>query len=249
MKYALAVNEVCESLDDNVAKILEQIETASKNGADMIIFPEAAITGLYNKDLPEFDYGLCLSEDSAILAGISQKAKDLCLYVSIGFLEKENDYIFDSVICFDPSGSIISKYRRNSSGWHGKEANPEIYKEGKEIVEFTIDGRRCSYLICGDLFDESLVNKIKDRDINVLIIPLARSFKETQNAQNEWEENELIFYAEQCYKTKALCFMVNYIDTNVNGGYYFGGAHVIKEGKVVDKLPIGSPGILYYDIT
>lgn len=250
MKYALVVNKVTSDINLNVELILEFIKEAKSNGAEFIIFPESAITGFDNRDIPEHDFKLAFSENSNIIQSICKSAKENQIYISLGFFEEDNNSIYDSTICIDDSGEIICKYRRMTKGWHGNEADKEIYKEGEEIKTFYIKNKKYGYLICGDLFDDKLVHKIREENIDILVFPFARSFYNGHVSQERWDVEEMPSYIEQITKCNALTLMTNYIEHSKSTEYYyFGGAYAVdKLGKVIAKKEIGSEGILYADI-
>jgi len=58
MKVALAVNHVTPNIDKNMSEILQMIDDAAEAKADLILFPEAAPTGLINNDTPPTIYHL-----------------------------------------------------------------------------------------------------------------------------------------------------------------------------------------------
>ena len=50
MKAALIVNPVSPNTDSNVATILKMANEAADSCVDLVLFPEAALTGLVNTD-------------------------------------------------------------------------------------------------------------------------------------------------------------------------------------------------------
>jgi len=58
MKVALVVNCVTTNTYMNFARMLSCIEECAKNGAQLVVFGEAAITGLINNDDPAHDFPL-----------------------------------------------------------------------------------------------------------------------------------------------------------------------------------------------
>jgi predicted amidohydrolase len=58
MKAALVVNRVLPDVDANLANILKAAHAAADEGADLVVFPEAALTGLINNDDPAHDLPL-----------------------------------------------------------------------------------------------------------------------------------------------------------------------------------------------
>ena len=55
MKAALAVNKVTRDVPANLAGMEQLAEEAADAGADLVLFPEAALTGLINNDDPAHD--------------------------------------------------------------------------------------------------------------------------------------------------------------------------------------------------
>lgn len=249
MKYALAVNRVTENLNYNVNLILEYIKEAKKNHADFIVFPECCITGLINNDIPEHDLALGITENSNIIRSICKFAMQNEIYVSIGFLELNNKSLYDSTICIDNFGNIISKYRRMSDGWHGSNADKKVYKQGIDIATFNIENKKYSYLICGDLFDNIIVGKVRKENIDILIFPFARTLNNGDVSQKRWDMEEMPYYIGQISKIGAITLMVNYIkDSSNTRNYFFGGAFVVdKSGKIIAQKDIGNAGMLYFE--
>lgn len=250
MKYALAVNTVTLHVQENVNGMIKYIIKAGRNGAEMVIFPETAITGLCNTDITMHDLQLGLESDSAIISRISNQAKSSKVYVSLGLFEKCQGQLYDSAFCISPDGQIIAKYRRRSDGWHNSNADKNVYREGNEFTSFYVDGKKHSYLICGDLFNDELVNEVKRHRPDVLIIPFARTFHRGMPSQTRWDEEEMPYYIEQIRKSGTTTLMVNYLCPSDNTrDYYFGGAFAVnKEGTVIAQKDILSDGLLFVTI-
>ncbi|MCK5847893.1 MAG: hypothetical protein KAH01_01690, partial [Caldisericia bacterium] len=64
MRYSLIVNRITDNIDDNVKRILEYIDESKNNGAEFVLFPECALTGLQNNDIEEHDLKLGIKENS-----------------------------------------------------------------------------------------------------------------------------------------------------------------------------------------
>jgi len=60
-------------------------------------------------------------------------AREQKIHIGIGILEREGNKFYDSAILITPDKGIVLKYRRMTSGWHGKHANPKVYCEGNEF--------------------------------------------------------------------------------------------------------------------
>ena len=245
MKYAIVVPKVDTSITHNIDTINQYVEEAAADDAEFIIFPETSLTGFISDDNPEHDYKYAVSIDSSYINSIKKIACKFNVYVSLGFLEKDDEKIFDSVLCIDTKGSIKAHYRRISSGWHGRSADKNIYSKGKEIVEFYIGLKKYSYLLCGDLFEEDLVKEVKERKVDVVIVPTARSSEKLPYSQEIWDKEERDYYLEQVKKLSAKVLLSNYIDSIDN---YYGGAFVINGNGIIEKQKdIFEEGILYWE--
>lgn len=246
VKIALVANRIEKSIERNMENIILSIEKAAENGGDLVLFPEACITGLINNDVPEDDIKLGFEVLGSELKQLCDAARKNNINVAAGFLEKEEYHLYDSAVFINKRGDIALKYRRMSKGWHGKNADADFYREGTEVGYYNSDIGRICFLICGDLFDDSIVEKAKSVKPDYLLFPFARSFYMVNNNQEEWDKYEGFEYAKRVKKIGATTLMANYIGTEEIGDTSFGGAFVItSEGKIVKEMPLDKEGILY----
>lgn len=223
--------------------ILMYVKMAGEHKADLVVFPEAAITGLCLSDNPLTDINLGLSEDSPEIWDLCSSAKNNNLNLAIGVLERENGKLYDSALFINRNGEITLKYRRISSGW--RDSNQEtIYKEGSEINFLKTEFGSICFLICGDLFDEKLVSHVKDLNINILLFPFARSFCHGTDIKEKWQKEAFKEYVEQIKKSNTVTLAVNCLDED-----YFGGAFALnKDGSIISYFDIGQEGMLWVDL-
>jgi len=245
MKYAIVVPKLDTCISHNVDTINQYIVEAAAHKAEFIIFPETSLTGFISDDNPEHDYKYAVSIDSSYINSIKENACKCRVYVSLGFLEKDNDRIFDSAICIDTKGNVLAHYRRISNGWHGRNADRTIYGKGEDIVEFSVGSKKYCYLLCGDLFEEDLVNDVKERKVDIVIVPTARSSETVPYSQEIWDKEERDYYGEQVKRLGTRVLLSNYIDAIEN---YYGGAFVINGNGIIEKQKdIFEEGILYWE--
>lgn len=243
MKVALVVNKIKSSIQENIKDILEYIEKAKEHNADLVVFSETAITGLCLTDNPLNDIELGLSTESIEIIRLCNSAKNNNINVTIGILERDVDELYDTALFINRKGEIALKYRRISVGWRDS-SQDSIYKEGTEIGVLNSDFGKICFLICGDLFDEELVSKVKKAEVDYLLFPFARSFQFGFNIKEKWEKEAFKEYLEQIKKINTLTLATNYIDE-----CYFGGAFAInRDGSIISYLEIGQEGMLVVTI-
>lgn len=244
MKVALVVHRVKDTLLENFETIKKYIIEAARLNVDIILFSEAALTGLKNSDNPEKDIQLGIEIPSNITDELCNFAKDNKIYIALGLFEKENNNLYDTAIFISKNGKIEIKYRRISSGWYDSNLKDSIYKEGERIYIYESDFGKFCFLICGDLFNDNLVNEVKKLNADYLLFPFARSFYDGSFSQSRWDKEEINEYINQIKKTNTITLATNYIDDE-----YFGGAFIVTaNGSLISSLKIGKEGMLINNI-
>jgi len=96
--------------EKNLSKCLEFLETAAKKKAEIIVFPECALTGYCFSSLEE-----SFSVAEPVLGPSSRAIASLCtelnVYTIIGFLERDGEKYYNTVVLIGPKG-LIGKYRK-----------------------------------------------------------------------------------------------------------------------------------------
>ena len=244
MKIALSAIKIESDIDVNAYKIFNSIKTAAYKEANLILFPEASLTGLINNDNPEHDLDLGIEIPGMFTDLLEMLSKDLNIYIGIGLLERDENKLFDSAILIAPKRGIILKYRRISPGWHGQKANSSFYREGAGLSMVKTEFGNFMFLICGDLFDDEIVARVSKLKPDWLLYPFARSFEDGKNVVEKWE-NEKKYYTERVKMIGTTGLMVNYIADDGS----FGGAMVVSpEGGIKAELPVGKEGILFAEL-
>ncbi len=249
MKVALVVNRVTKDTHTNLLSIMDNTHKAADRGVDLILYPEAALTGLINNDDPDHDLLLGEPIPGPLTNTLSKVARERSIYISMGIIEREKSKLYDSAVLIDSKGEIVLKYRRIDPHWHGERADPEVYRQGKELRKAKTTLGEFSYLICGDLFDDGLINRLRRLRPEWLLFPFARCFEDGSYDQKRWDTEEKPEYINRVEQAGVTTFMVNYIADKENAGGSFGGAMVVSStGEIIEEFPIGIEGILYVDL-
>jgi predicted amidohydrolase len=95
----------------NLDKILLKTRTAARGGADLIVFPECALTGYVftsrKEAIPYMETVPGPSTDK-----LAACCRELGVYVIIGLLERDVDKCFNAAVLVGPEG-LAGKYRKN----------------------------------------------------------------------------------------------------------------------------------------
>lgn len=95
----------------NLTRVLSWMETAARShAADLVVFPECMLSG-YTFDSREQALDVALEIDDPIFDSLTQAAKTHGQFITLGFLEREVDLLFNSAAMIGPSG-VVGCYRK-----------------------------------------------------------------------------------------------------------------------------------------
>lgn len=132
---------------DNLIMIEEQIALAISNKAELIVFPELALTGYFLKDLvPD----VAISLDSPEIARLKQLSAEIAIV--IGFVEATADYRFFNSAVFLDKGEIVHIHRKVYLPTYGLFDELRYLARGDRFRAFDSRFGRIGMLICEDLW-------------------------------------------------------------------------------------------------
>ncbi len=162
------LNVVFGNPEANLGTALGHIRDLAARRVDLVIFPEAFLTGYVVKTVAEAK-GIALSgeDKSRILGDIQQAAKDHDIHVVIGYMEEEDGQIFNSATLFSPDRDA-QRYRKTHLPFLGidKFATP-----GNEIKVFETRLGKIGILICFDLRVPEACRELALQGADILVLP------------------------------------------------------------------------------
>ena len=256
MKVALAqLNYTIGDFEGNSAKIVDHINKAKNEGADLVVFSELSVTGYYPHDLLEKKEFIQKAENAvakiaehcigiaAIIGAprINEKARGKQLYNSAFFLnEGKIQHIQNKTLL--PTYDIFDEYRHF-------EPNREF-----KIVEFK--GEKIAITICEDLWDELPTANEFGKDKLYQISPMEELSKLNPDFvinisaspfsynQEEWRKNVLINKAKK-YNTSI--FYINQVGAQTELIFDGGSVFIDNEGEIVKELKYFEEDFLHVD--
>ena len=249
MKVALLINEVTSDIDGNLASIITLVNQACDAGAKLVLLPETALTGLVNNDDPRHDLPLSQTIPGAYTQCLGEVCIKRNIWLATGLLERDGNRLYDAAVLLDPTGAVHLKYRRIQPQWHGRLADPHVYCQGSDLPVADTPWGRTAIIICGDLFDDAVVERVNTAGVQLLILPFARCFSDGTPNQMRWDQDEMPVYCERIARTGSTTLMANYLALPELMGGAFGGAFVVKgDGTVITRYSLGSTGMLLVDL-
>lgn len=248
MKAAIISNLVTTDKQANQTRILQLASEAVERGAKFIMFPEAAATGLVNTGNPNTDLEIA----EPILGTRNKEWRDFAseneVFFAAGLLEREGTRIFDSAVLYNPEGKLILHYRRNDPGWHLPEDDPSVYCEGVDIpIVDSIIGK-LTFLICGDLWNDDVLTRLKAKNPDYLLYPFARNMVPRERIESTWKL-ELSAYKERWMVTGANVLAANLLSDYPQFESLGGVWYIDTVGRIIAEAPILHEEILLVDLT
>jgi NAD+ synthase (glutamine-hydrolysing) len=147
LRISLAqINPTVGDLDGNAGKIVEYIEMAREQGADIVAFPEMAVTGYPPEDLllkPRF-----IKDNLAALDRIKGETRGITAVV--GYVEGERELCNAAAVLHD--GDLAAVYRKMFLPNYSVFDEERYFKKGREPLIIVSNGVNVGIGICEDIW-------------------------------------------------------------------------------------------------
>lgn len=153
-KFKLALCQIAPKREDkaaNLAKIEELAAKAKAAGADLVVFPEMALTGYILSDQV---YGLAEQVPGPSVAKVEEIAHKTGLHIIFGMpelSEKAQATVFNTSVLVGPKG-FIGKYRKMYLPTHSVFEEKRYFRAGYEPAAFQTELGGIGLTICYDVF-------------------------------------------------------------------------------------------------
>ncbi|HUW10074.1 MAG TPA: carbon-nitrogen hydrolase family protein [Anaerolineae bacterium] len=144
------------TMQENIDQALEWIDTAGREGCDVLCLPEAfnvvGTSAMFSSGVgdPQAILGALEEIPGPLSEAVSAKARQHNMYVIPVYLVRENGHIFNRASIFDRQGRFVGAYDK---------FNPTDYElekwgvtAGTELPVFELDFGRVAIMICYDMF-------------------------------------------------------------------------------------------------
>ncbi|MBI3953807.1 MAG: NAD+ synthase, partial [Chloroflexi bacterium] len=147
LRVALAqINTTVGDLAGNSAKIVDYIGRARALGADLVAFPELAVTGYPPEDLlfkPSF-----IAENLRRLQEVAAAARDIT--VVVGFVDRDGDIYNAAAVIHD--GRVVGVHHKNYLPNYGVFDEDRYFRAGTTCPVFIIAGVPVGVNVCEDIW-------------------------------------------------------------------------------------------------
>jgi len=199
---ALSVKSERWALDRNIKSIETLIRKAAKEGANIVCTPELALQGFYLPEECEKDEFHTIAEplDGPYILKLSRLAIEHKLYIAIGFFERFEGGIFNSVALLNPKGKCVGVYRKV----HLAEIESNCYNAGNQFQVFETDFGTIGLMTCFDRQFPETTRSLSLKGARLILNPAAGGYGEWNQAMmrtRAYENKAYILFAHpmECF--------------------------------------------------
>ncbi len=234
LKVATCQFAVGRAIGRNARAIAEFLHKAHKAKADIVHFSECALSGYVGTDFPNFegyDWDLLRQETEKVMA----LAARLRLWIVLGSTHRltEPNKPHNSLYLIGPDGKIVDRYdKRFCTPGDLRRLTP-----GNRFVNFTINGVKCSLLICFDLRFPELYRELYKQKVHCI-------FQSFYNARQSGPSvhTHIMRQTMQCHAATNH-FRVSMSNSS---GYYcpYPSCFIQPDGAIARQLRLNRPGLM-----
>lgn len=241
MRLALVQMPNYGSKDENLYKSLQAIEIASKQGADLVMFPEVQLTEFF----PQYP-GQDAHKYAVTIEGETvKKFCDICRNNKISAVPNlyllENDRTYDASIFIDKNGEVKGTQKMVHIAQAEQFYEQDYYTPSDEGFKvFDTEFGKIGLVICFDRhYPESIRTEVL-RGADLILIPTVNT-KAEPSLMFEWE------LRVQAFQNSVILAMCNHVGTE--GNMCFSGESIVVDAKgdILAKAD-DTEQILYVDI-
>jgi predicted amidohydrolase len=163
-RVAAVQMKFADSIAGNLRKIERAVSSAARHGADVVLFPECAVTG-YGYDFSS----LTSKEIREALGAISRLATRCGVNLLVGSPVRRNGRWQNCLVAFDRAGRVVHSYAKCQL----TEADRQFFSPGNSIALFKLDGVFATAIICHERRYPELVRLAVMAGAQVLFHPNA----------------------------------------------------------------------------
>lgn len=237
LRIAASQFPVSGEITKNANWIKRHMRTAKLNGAELVHFPECALSGYGGadwQDVKDLNWQVLRSETRTIM----NLAKELKVWVLLGSSHQlSGDHKpHNSLYVINSDGEIIDRYDKRFC----TTGDLDYYTPGDHFVTFQVNGVKCGLLICYDVRFPELYREYRKLGVDVIF----QSFYNARHKEDCIHPKIMPVSAQARAATNAFFLSL----TNSSAPYSWPCHFITPDGLVSGKLPANKAGILYADI-
>jgi predicted amidohydrolase len=173
LKVAVVCMQCSPSPQGNLNKVNTIIDSALTEAPDIeyFCFGEGVLNKYFGTHYLEEDYSITIPD--TLTDSLGSVCQHYQIYLSIGIIIRNGDYLNNAMVTFDPNGEIISIHKKNSLSY---DEISEGYVGIKKHTILYINNFKIGVSIEDDTYSEWMMQQYIDEDIDILISPFSEYY-------------------------------------------------------------------------
>jgi N-carbamoylputrescine amidase len=228
-----ALGDVAENTRRTRAALLE----AKAEAADLVVFPELALTG-YCLGQVDDDVSRAVTDEEIV--GLAAESRDIACVV--GFAEAGRVHTYNSAAYLE-DGAVRHVHRKLYLPTYDIWEERKHFTPGGAMRAFDTHWGPMAILLCSDAWQPALAVLAVQDGARVLVVP-ANSTGRRSNIEGEWRD------ISRFYARMLECYVVFVNRVGVEGELpFWGGSHVYDPwGDVVAEAPLDEPALVTVEL-
>jgi predicted amidohydrolase len=167
----IALSQISPKIRDkkhNLNKIKEQIKQAKENGANLIIFPELALTGYTLRDLVYEKAEPIPGPSTNLLTEVAKKENIHIVFGMVERSEKASAVLYNTAVLLSPKG-FVGKYQKMYLPTHSVFEEKRYFRPGYQLPLFETDIGKLGLIICYDVFFPETARLLKLKGAQLIV--------------------------------------------------------------------------------
>lgn len=251
MKVATTAIEVVHDKDTNATTIMRLIAEAANAGAELVVFPEAALQGyMYgiNHEVPvdelRYHYREAEPLDGPTVLAVAAVAREHGVHAIFGITERAGAVLYNTAVLSTPTGEVqgFRKVHRGGSELH-------IFEAGTRVEPVSTSLGRLGINICYDMCFPEIARMHALAGAQLLVFPNAWPVPDGATEDDPRLLPFLMFPRARAWENQCFVMTSNVVGTaDVGGVSYYGHSRIIDPlGRILVDTG-DTPGIVYADI-
>ena len=229
---ALQHTPIPDDLNATLKQLAEAASDASRQGAHILVVPEASITG-YN--IPRLSMqAIAQSDDGELAESVAKICIKHKIAIAYGFAERANNDFYNCVQVIDASGSRCAKYRKTHL-WG--DLDRTLFSAGTDLAPlFSLHGFQVGLLICYDIEFPECARRLAVEGADLLLVPTGLMLP--------WREVAEMVVPVRAYENQLYIAYTNYCGSEADLTYEGRSCIVDPDGKDIARADSTTPSLL-----
>ncbi|TCP29627.1 putative amidohydrolase [Scopulibacillus darangshiensis] len=212
---------VLKDKQKNLEKMIGYLKKAKKQDADLVVFPEMALTGYSVGDILP---AIAETKDGESLKKLGKVCKDQKIHALVSFPEKENGAFYISSALLKDDGTTCGIYRKT----HLFDTEAKYFTRGSSWPVFDTKFGKIGVMICYDLEFPEVSRLLRLNGAEVILVNTANMIP--------YEHHQNIYMQSRALENEVPIVICNRIGHEGELAFFGHSMAVDPEGKVIFKL-------------